>query len=1186
MVGRTEAGFRDDGMKVEERVYPSGDAAAGPTVTRWDETVDLAAGTRTRTETIGVDTDAAATTNEVSSLLHGGALWTIDPLGNRVTTDYDTLGRPVVSIDAKERVTTSSYETAQREGRNAVTLTTPDGVTRTEHRDELGRVTRLTDNILDGKTADGHERVIETRDYPEPGSVAVTDAWGATTTTRQDVFGRATETVGPNGLVQLTIHDDVARTTTSALTTTGQLADAELVAVQRHDVHGNPIDVSATRRDGVPAPETHAVYDGLGRPIGFDDGRIEARTTRDERGNPTTETFLPLQHGEDAAAVTATRRFDEAGRSLEKTLTTRDERRSGGARTVDKVGRTTTTTDPLGRTTSIKYTPDGLPERAVAASGQITEHRYDPLTRLATEISVTADGREPVRTAYAYDDLGRATGVYDPDDRDHTEITYEWNAFGELTDLGYPDGGRIVHEYDQHGRQIATTDVAGNRTEFAYDAAGLIARAVQHDEDGEELGRVDYRFDAFGRITELVRGDGVTTTYEHTSVDQISVERTANGTGPLAERRYEYDLAGNLSTRTDVVFEPDDDGPATTTTSYAYDEFGRLVRSVIHAGEHTDAPAITETRYELTVSGDIARETATTGNDTVVRAFDYGPSGELLAITTTDADGSRTTPQSYDSAGNLSVAADGGRTAYDAANRPITHLAADGTTASTTYWADGARRERAVTRPTGEAETTRFHWDDGALSTEQISTEQISTAGGDGSGDTVTVAYLRGLERHARTVIRHGDATTEYYGTDRHGNITELFDADGRAVTRYTYSDSGIRSRTHGPEASPANPFGYAGEYTHDDGTQHLSTRVYDPVTMRFTTQDTAELHNTYAYADLNPITKVDPSGLDAESDRRNMAFAVVGVLFAAVGLVTGGLFTAFGIVATGVALFDIAVALTETLNVVRAIELSEDTATGLAITGLVTGIVLGVAGIARGLMDTTASVGRRADAVISRSASDSSHSSGGSSTISSIDAASTSASSPGTSFRPRADSAPAALGRSAPQPASSVPFSPPAPPPLPPTLPSPAAMRHEMRMAKHTGPAQPPADPPFMQPAVREDSIRTSLSMRWTKVAARALDAYNVTTGGRLIHSTYLPAIARGADEQFRHAAKAIVNADRRTLMTMEKDFYSDLKELRYTVGDGSEYQDRLTRLSELSLFRYLWAEHQYAIDALKALY
>lgn len=140
--------------------------------------------------------------------------------------------------------------------------------------------------------------------------------------------------------------------------------------------------------------------------------------------------------------------------------------------------------------------------------------------------------------------------------------------------------------------------------------------------------------------------------------------------------------------------------------------------------------------------------------------------------------------------------------------------------------------------------------------------------------------------------------------------------------------------------------------------------------------------------------------------------------------------------------------------------------------------------------------------------------------------------------------------------------------------------------MAKHTGPAQPPADPPFMQPAVREDSIRTSLSMRWTKVAARALDAYNVTTGGRLIHSTYLPAIARGADEQFRHAAKAIVNADRRTLMTMEKDFYSDLKELRYTVGDGSEYQDRLTRLSELSLFRYLWAEHQYAIDALKALY
>lgn len=927
VAGRTEYAVEPDGFVSERRDHPAPDAgpadaiaggaaAVAPRVTRWARSVDLSSGTITVDETVAADTSAALSTSSTSSLAHGGELTATDPTGLVTTTAYDRLGRVVAVTDEAGRATTTAYETPSVDGRNAVTVTGPDGVATTELRDEFGRVVRIVDNIHDGRVETGYERVVESREYPAPGVVRSADAWGAVSSKRVDMFGRTLELTAPNGLRTTTEYHDVDGTVTSGVTPSGRIADAPVTSTTTMDASGRAVTSTGTRADGAQVSEVATTYDGFGRPVESTGGPVAASTTYDARGSVTDQRFEPTSADADPAdadpagsdadrAMAVSHEFDRFGSSTRKTVSDATASYAGVARSSDVLGRTVAETDQAGVTSTTSYTPDGLIAAAVTSTGQQRTYSYDEQTRQLLESTVTAPGDEPVTTGYEYDPAtGRVSTEFDPADREGTELTYEYDAFGNTTSVTYPDGAQVSHEFDEHGRRVSTTDITGATTRYDHDQAGLLTSATQTAADGDPLATIAYTYDAYGRLLNAARGNGQTTAYEYNAVNDLTRETTTLDGAVTADRSYTYDQTGRLTQRTDRT--RDGQPFSATTTTYAYDAFNRLTGSTIHDGDTADSPVTSSTAYTVTVAGDLADETVTTdpGTDreqTTRRVFEYSPSGALTAITTTDPGGTARVSQEYDADGNLVRDLEGTAYSYDASNRVTSRTGVDGVTTRTSYWADGSRH--ALTADAGAGASTTFYWDGDTL----VNDAHTGTSA-DSDDDAGTASYLIGAIRHARTVTSghpdRPDHRTSYLGTDRHGNTTDLTDELGQVTTRYSYTDYGTTTETSvaGEASTPRvgdatrNPFQYAAGHTDPSGDQHLRTRAYDADTARFTTPDPAPMLTDYAYAGLNPITNVDPSGR-AEIGDYIINGALIGVAlitgaFAAtsIGLPTGGM--------------------------------------------------------------------------------------------------------------------------------------------------------------------------------------------------------------------------------------------------------------------------------------------------------
>src|SRR5882724_9533811 len=108
---------------------------------------------------------------------------------------------------------------------------------------------------------------------------------------------------------------------------------------------------------------------------------------------------------------------------------------------------------------------------------------------------------------------------------------------------------------------------------------------------------------------------------------------------------------------------------------------------------------------------------------------------------------------------------------------------------------------------------------------------------------------------------------TKTYHYDYRGSTVAITDGIGRVTDRVEYTPYGMISFRSGATDTPFLFNGRYGVMTDPDGLLHMRARYYNPYLCRFINPDPTGFSggmNFYAYANGNPISYLDPFGLDA----------------------------------------------------------------------------------------------------------------------------------------------------------------------------------------------------------------------------------------------------------------------------------------------------------------------------------
>jgi len=404
------------------------------------------------------------------------------------------------------------------------------------------------------------------------------------------------------------------------------------------------------------------------------------------------------------------------------------------------------------------------------------------------------------------------------------------------------------------------TDRRGKVTTFSYD--GLNRRTFAGF--GTQAGpiyesTVTYSYDAGNRLTQAVDSVTGTITRGYDNLNRLTSESTPQGTVS-----YTYDNAGRRATMT-VAGQP--------VVNYSFDNANRLTQ-------------ITQGTTAVAFGYDTAgRRTTLTLPNGVVMSYSYDSASQLTGITyTLGATSLGNLTYGYDNAGKrITMGGSFARTglpnavtatAYNANNQltqwgtanlfydPNGNMTSDGV--NSFVW--NARNQLASMNLGANA----FQYDPFGRrvaktisgSTTNYLYDRVNVAQ-ELAGGVPTANLLSGGIDEVFT--RTDAAGARHFLTDALGSSLALADSTGTLQTQYTYEAFG--STTVTGQAS-SNAYEYTGRENDATGLYFYRARYYSPSLQRFVTEDPLTFLsgvNSYCYVADNPISYVDPSGLDKD---------------------------------------------------------------------------------------------------------------------------------------------------------------------------------------------------------------------------------------------------------------------------------------------------------------------------------
>ncbi|MFD8463561.1 DNRLRE domain-containing protein [Streptomyces cyaneofuscatus] len=657
------------------------------------------------------------------------------------------------------------------------------------------------------------------------------------------------------------------------------IAAGASVLVREHTVHrydeGKP--------DGAAYHLETTTLDGA-RIEGYTDD-VEVRVTKTGYGAPIggtsgwtlrSETSVTTDAVPGGANLTATLRYDAAGRAVESRRPGSNGADAGTVRTVfytaganpddaacgnrpEWAGNPCVTL-PGGKVTGADTArmPDTVPVKRITRYSRFGDIEEVTETNAGkTRKTVTAyDAADRIVSTEITGDLGqdlpKVTTEYDPVTGNAVKtmaggktITRVFDALDRLQSYTDADGGTTTTEFDRSGKPVKVSDDTGHTT-YTY------------DRDKEPRGMVTSVTDSVaGTFTAKYGPDGqlVEQTYPggYVRKDTFNAEGTATGRTytRASDGEIVYGQHVEMSTQGAVAA----DTSSTDSKEYTYDRLGRLTKAV-----QTTAEGCTTRAYGFDEAG-----RSITGRMNRTSKTVRGPAEDGSCTTT----GGTVTTSSYDSADRLLTA---GHT-YDAFGRTVT----TGTGSTNTYWDNdlvasqtkGDRRQSWSLDPAHRftAFTTEAKQQDGSWAN---ATSKLNHYGDDSDEprwtieDTTQGTLTRNVSGPDGDLTATTSATgdTELQFANLHGDVAVTLDTATTTPKVLVFDEFGVPA-----EGQEAERYGWLGAKQRSaealDDVILMGARLYAPALGRFLQVDPQPGGNAnpYDYCAGDPVNCTDLDG-------------------------------------------------------------------------------------------------------------------------------------------------------------------------------------------------------------------------------------------------------------------------------------------------------------------------------------